>query len=192
MPAPQNGALGLSFTGSRALQAMSLIAIIGMTGNFIAEIVQSDNVPPTVLVGTITTSIAVLYCIVTYILYFDSILPLLVNAGADAAVLIALIVVAVTVGKPLSYVNCMAIDPDHVNVNEAYDFTAKLSQNFNQVPNTMVDYTLWIGGSKATCMEMKAVWGLSITLCVLFAFSSICCVCLWRRSKVVAPKDIEH
>lgn len=48
------GALGASFKIVRVLQAVSLIAIIGMTGNFIAEIVSRSITPPKVLVGTIS------------------------------------------------------------------------------------------------------------------------------------------
>jgi hypothetical protein len=58
-----------------------------------------------------------------------------------------------------------------------------------------VNYFIWAGASKSTCFEMKAIWGLSIALCVLFAFSSICGACMWRRQKMEAagpaPKDIE-
>lgn len=51
---PNHGALGTSFTVVRALQVVSLIGIIGMTANFISEIVQANAVPPAVLVGTLS------------------------------------------------------------------------------------------------------------------------------------------
>jgi hypothetical protein len=54
MAGPNYGALGASFMASRAVQAISLITIIGLTANFIQEIVSSDLVPPSVLIGTIT------------------------------------------------------------------------------------------------------------------------------------------
>lgn len=54
MPGPDYGALGTSFTIVRGMQAISLIAIIGMTANFISEMVQANSRPPSVLVGTLT------------------------------------------------------------------------------------------------------------------------------------------
>jgi hypothetical protein len=54
MPGPAFGALGASFTVTRAMQAVCLISIIGMTANFIAEMVASNQSPPHVLIGTLS------------------------------------------------------------------------------------------------------------------------------------------
>jgi hypothetical protein len=54
MPGPNYGALGATFTIVRGMQAMSLIAIIGMTANFIAEMVAAGTAPPNVLIGTLS------------------------------------------------------------------------------------------------------------------------------------------
>jgi len=185
--ATQNfGALGATFTVVRAMQAISLITIIGMTSNFISEMVSADQAPPKVLIGTLSvTCIAVLYVAITYILYFDAYLPFLVSTAADGLLLIAVIVVAVTVGKPLSYLDCAALPSNGTT-----------SSFLDSVGNNMgkVNYWIWAGASKTTCFEMKSIWGLSIALCVLFAFSSICSACMWRRQKMEAapaPKDIE-
>lgn len=56
-------------------------------------------------------SIAVLYVIISYILYYDSLLPLLVAVGCDSAMLIAFIVVAATSGKDLNTIECSALPP---------------------------------------------------------------------------------
>ena len=124
----------------------------------------------------------------------------------DSMLLIAVIVVAVTVGKPLSYLNCQAIG----NVNafgSTYDFTSSLGNSLDKNGGTL-NYNNWIGATKTNCLEMKAIWGLSIALwydtprcakkiskliqlSILFALSSICSVCLWRRKSSPAPKDIE-
>lgn len=50
---PAFGALGAMFTTMRLLQAVSLISIIGLTGNFVAELVSSDFSTPSALVGTL-------------------------------------------------------------------------------------------------------------------------------------------
>jgi outer membrane biosynthesis protein TonB len=54
MQGPAFGALGASFTVVRAMQGICLISIIGMTANFIAEMVASNQSPPHVLVGTLS------------------------------------------------------------------------------------------------------------------------------------------
>lgn len=47
-------ALRATFQIARIFQACALIAVIGLTANFIAEIVKIDAQPPNVLIGTIT------------------------------------------------------------------------------------------------------------------------------------------
>lgn len=54
MAGPQYGAIGMTFKVVRALQAICLIAIIGMTANFISQMVSSNTTPPDVLVGTLS------------------------------------------------------------------------------------------------------------------------------------------
>jgi hypothetical protein len=129
------------------------------------------------------TCIAVLYITISYILYFDSLLPFLISTGLDSAILIAVIVVAVTVGKPLSYLDCAALPSSGATSS----FLDSVGINMSKV-----NYWVWAGASKTTCYEMKAIWGLSIALCILFAFSGVISVCLWRRQQMFAPgKDVE-
>ncbi|KAI9753431.1 MAG: hypothetical protein M1815_006224 [Lichina confinis] len=214
---PNHGALGLSFTVVRALEFVSLVSIIGITANFISEIVGANAVPPSVLVGTLSVvcpdlflpersfqaltdnsgikmCISVLYVVLTYILYHDNNLPFLLSTAVDGLLLIAVVVVAVTVGKPLSYVNCPKIGDRTGNFSSVYHAALNMGQNLNKV-GAKVDYFGWVGTTKSTCYQMKAVWGLSIALCILFAFSAICTVCLWRRTKAkdapTAPKSVE-
>ena len=189
MPAaPKLGALGATFTVMRALQLIALIAIIGLSANFVSEMVAAKTNPYAVLIGTLVVAcIAAIYVVLTYILYYDSLLPLLVATGCDTALLIAVIVVACTVGKPLSYLSCEALGA----VGNAGSFLGSVGANvgFKDAPA----YFSWVGADQRTCYEIKAVWGLSIALCVLFAFSAVTSVCLWRRLKTVGapPKDLE-
>jgi hypothetical protein len=184
------------------MEAASLVAIIGMTANFIAEMVASNQSPPKVLIGTLSvvcshchdryssittktrqTCIAVLYVAITYILYYDNLLPFLVSCALDSALLIAVIVVAVTIGKPLSYLDCAALP----NTGATSSFLDSIGINMSKV-----NYWVWAGASKTTCYEMKAIWGLSIALCILFAVGSIISACLWKMLKSPAtPKEIE-
>jgi len=187
--APQNfGALGSTFTVVRTLEAVSLITIIGMTANFISEMVAVKQSPPSVLIGTLSVAvIAFLYIVMTYILYHSAYLHFLVSTAVDSFLLIAVIVVAVTVGKPLSYLDCAALP----STGETSDFMKSVGQNM-----TKVNYWIWAGASKTTCFEMKSIWGLSIALCILFAFSSVCSALMWKKEAdenkaAAAPKDIE-
>lgn len=206
--APQLGALGHTFTAMRAMQFASLIAIIGMTSNFISEINAADASSPSVLIGTLVVAspplprmaslspltpppkqscIATLYIVISYILYYDSLLPLLLATALDSTLLVAVIVVACTLGKPLSYLNCAALP------SSGSTATFMTSVIANSGASSTLNYFIWVGADQRTCYAVKAVWGLSIALCVLFAFSAITAVCLWRRLKVVSvPKDIEN
>lgn len=49
-----DGALGGTFKIVRLLQIISLIAVIGMSSNFISEMVSNNNAPSDVLVGTLS------------------------------------------------------------------------------------------------------------------------------------------
>jgi len=182
------GALGATFTVVRAMQVIALIAIIGMTANFISEMVQADQSPYQVLVGTLSvTCISVLYCAITYILYLDAQLPFIITSVLDSLLLIAVIVVAITTGKPLSYLDCKAL-PTQGGATSS--FLSSVGHNLSKV-----NYWVWAGASQTTCFEMKAIWGLSIALCILFAFSGVATICMWRRQKMdaaaMAPKYID-
>jgi hypothetical protein len=177
---PDHGVLGATFKATRALQIASMIAIIGMTANFISEMVSAGATPPSLLIAILSivgtaqkqvsrlgltvlqVCIAVLYCAITVILFFDGILPFLISTGIDALFLISLIVVSVVVGKPLSYLNCTVLGQISNATSSAIDFTTALGNSLNK--SGVVKYSLWIGTSKATCLEMKSIWGLSIAL----------------------------
>ncbi|BCS23400.1 uncharacterized protein APUU_31625S [Aspergillus puulaauensis] len=199
---PRYGALGATFLIARAIQACSLIAIIGLTANFIAEIVRYDAKPPDIFIGTITvTCISCIYTIITSILFIDDILPFLAAGILDSLLLIAVIVVAVIIGKPLSYLECGEIGDilkgkftRDDNGSSAYTFATHLSSYLENLSGA-VDYKSWIGMSKGVCIEAKSIWGLSIAMCIMFFFTTVCCVCLWRQKKAAVNanfgKEIE-
>ncbi|KAI0509111.1 hypothetical protein F5B22DRAFT_649386 [Xylaria bambusicola] len=169
---PQLGALGVTFTALRAAQFLSLVTIVGLTANFINEFASSQREVPDVLVGTVTvTSIATLYVAISYILYYDGMLPLLVAGGADFALLVALIVVAVTIGKPLSMLQCQLL-PESVSTTETF-VTYITGRGYSSAAARYNSYLALITTDQPHCYEIKAVWGLGIALSVLFAFSAI-------------------
>ncbi|KAI3334098.1 hypothetical protein F4824DRAFT_225001 [Ustulina deusta] len=193
---PQLGALGVTFTSLRALQFLSLVTVVGLTANFINEFASSQRDVPDVLVGTITvTSISTLYVAISYILYYDGMLPLLVAGGLDFSLLVALIVVAVTIGKPLSMLQCELL-PE--SVSAAAPFVAYVTgRSYTSAAASYNSYLALITTDQPHCYEIKAVWGLGIALAVLFAFSALVCVGLWHRIRrangpaAAPPKDIE-
>ncbi|KAI9899091.1 hypothetical protein N3K66_005552 [Trichothecium roseum] len=191
MPSPPaHGALGLTFTAMRAMQAVSLIAIIGLSGNFVSETVNAGYVAPSPLVGTLVVAcLASLYIAISYILYWDHMLPMLVAAGADLGILVAVVVVAVLVGKPVSYLACDAYPKEGNTAN----FIDSVYRNVRYSDGRVFR---WVDPDRAACYEMKSLWGLSVALCVLFAFSCVASLALWRRIKTLsappaAPKDLE-
>ena len=108
------------------------------------------------------TCIAVLYCAITIILHLDGILPYVINTAMDGMVLVALVVVAVVVGKPLAYLDCKVIGSSSVSESTA-QLGTELNDQLHQQGGVNV-YSNWIGANKTTCYEMKAIWGLSISL----------------------------
>ena len=80
----------------------------------------------------------------------------------DGLLLIAVVIVAVTVGKPLSYLNCQVIGSAN-GFGSAYDFTTSLASSLDK-NGGQLKYNNWIGATKTICLEMKSIWGLSIAL----------------------------
>jgi hypothetical protein len=187
-PPPGLGALGMTFTVMRVMQLISLITIVGISGNFVAEVVGADLNPPGALIGTlVVATMATIYICITYILHWDSQLPMLVATGGDFAITIAVIVIACIVGRPTSYLKCEKFP------SKGGDTASFINSLFHNVKNMTGNVFSWVNADKASCYQLKAVWGLSIALGVLFFFSSITCACLWKRLKnnSAPPKDIE-
>jgi hypothetical protein len=159
---------------------------------------------------------------ISYILYYDGLLPLLVAVGADTVMLIAFIVAAATTGKPLTPLNCEVLprragersgggsngadaagsstkftySVPKVNFLAARAADAAVYEVYGGGDNKpKANFLAFVGQDQPHCMQVKAVWGLCIALCVLFAFSALVCGGLWRRvkgsSQNAAPKDIE-
>lgn len=106
-------------------------------------------------------------------------LPLLVATSADTVLLVAVIVVACVVGKPVSYLSC----PDFPSDGNTANFVNSL---FHNVYHSRSNTFMWVDADKASCYEIKAIWGFSIALCVLFAFSAATSAFLWKRIKGAA------
>ncbi|KAF9732429.1 hypothetical protein PMIN06_004048 [Paraphaeosphaeria minitans] len=198
MPVPSYGAMPLSntFLLVRIMQVISMVVIIGITSNFIGNIVNLGVEPPQEFVGTISiTCIAALYILVSVAYYWsEANLGLLVMAGADSILLIAFIVVAVTVGKPVSYLNCYVVGKTSTEVDAAYAyaFTTSVKNNLNQMGDKL-SLGHWAGVTRSNCFQAKTVWGLAIAMCILFTTSCVLLPTLWYKNKKAnaAPKSVE-
>lgn len=185
MPVPSYGAMPLSkmFLLVRILQALAMIIVIGICANFVQMIVVTGVAPPPEFIGTLSvvrppsppnipppltpqTCIATLYIMLSVgYFYSHARLGLLVMAAVDSLLLIAFIVCAVTLGKPMAYLNCYVIGSASYAVDSAsaYAFVAATTQNLNHAGSDL-DMSHWAGATKSNCFQAKTVWGLSVAL----------------------------
>jgi len=120
-------------------------------------------------------------------------LPLLVASGFDGVLLIAAVVIAAVIGKPLPELTCSRLLNTNVLTITATPFSYVAHPIRTTTISKTLSYPIFVSLSKSTCMESKAVWGLYIALCILLAFSSFVCLALWHRVRrsVLHTKDLE-
>jgi hypothetical protein len=162
MPIPSYGAAPLSatFLGVRVMQVISMIVILGLTSNFVNEMVMANFAPSREIVGTLSiASIATLYTIVSIAFYWSlANMGLFVMAGVDGLIMLAWVVISVVIGKPVSYLNCY-----HPGQSANGHILVDLLQNVNQ-DGAMLSLSSWSGLNKSNCFETKTIWGFSIIL----------------------------
>ncbi|PPJ51403.1 hypothetical protein CBER1_08554 [Cercospora berteroae] len=191
MLVPEYGAapLAKTFVLVRGLSLISMVAIVGMTANFVSQIVSSNVEPPKEIVGTLViTCMATLYCLISIpFFYAQANLGLLIMTAVDFLLLIAFVVVAVVLGKPLSFLNCTIIADKNAaaNAQSAAAFTQALASNIGKSGSTL-GLGNWAGSTKANCYETKAIWGFGISLAILFTCSSCILPTLWYKARKAA------
>jgi hypothetical protein len=103
-----------------------------------------------------------LYTLVSIAFYWSiANIGLFVMAGVDALILIAFIIVSVTVGRPVSHVNCYNLGTAGQNAG------MNLVQILAQVTATgsgNMPLAVWNSVNKSNCFETKAIWGMAIAL----------------------------
>jgi hypothetical protein len=259
MPRPSHGQTGLLFLSVRSLQAISLLITLSLTSRFISTLIESSQTsPPSPLIAILViTILSCIYCILSLFLYFDHQLPLLPSIAVDGALFLAMLISAVILGKPLSFVSCKALVGQTTQV--VYDVGTGLSKApvvataaayAGPTPTTLYRYTtttvaqaaatiaatltpgastqvkgsdggmytisgrsvadsipaslklaardiiiktpdykdLIPQGTVGDCNMMKAVWGFSIVLAVLFFVSMVALGFIWRAEKRPARK----
>ncbi|KAK4543342.1 hypothetical protein LTR36_005701 [Oleoguttula mirabilis] len=188
MPVPDYGAapLAKTFMLVRGLSLLAMVCIVGLTANFVSEIVSTNVDPPREIVGTLAiTCLAALYCLISIPFFYSRAnLGLFIMAGLDAALLLAFVVVSVILGKPLSFLNCMIVANGNAaaNAQSASAFTQSLTSNLGKSGSTL-GLENWAGSTRLNCFETKAIWGLCISLCILLTCSSLLLPTLYFKAK---------
>jgi len=171
MQIPSYGAAPISatFLAARVFQLMFLIVIIGLTANFINGMVMANHDPSQEIVGALTiTAITTLYTLVSISFYWASAqMGLFVMAVADFFIFIAFVIVSVSVGRPVSNLNCY-----YRFQNLSGDVLTNLQDNWNKKGSTL-NLQYWSGMNKSNCFETKAIWGFCIALTILYATTAI-------------------
>ncbi|KAF2168586.1 hypothetical protein M409DRAFT_65499 [Zasmidium cellare ATCC 36951] len=190
MPLPDYGAapLAKTFLLVRGLSLIAMIAIVGVTANFVSQIVSSNIEPPKEIVGTLViTCLATLYTLLTIpFFYANARLSLLLMTATDTLLLLAFLTLSIILGRPLSYLNCPAIASQTAasNAHSAAAFTQSLAQNLNE-SGARLGLGRWAGSTRTNCYESKAVWGLGIALAVLYFCSVVVLPTLWVKARRV-------
>lgn len=162
MPLPTYAARPLSttFLLARLLQTLIFALTIYLTATFISRIIATPAVPPTQLILTLTTtSLAAFYTLISLPFYWaQATRGLLIMCLIDLLMAAAFAVVAVVLGRPVSYLSCASI-PKSAGGN-ALQFASSLATNIGKDGELLG----WVGATRLTCYEVKVVWGASIAL----------------------------
>lgn len=125
------------------------------------------------------TSIAALYCLLSIPFYWGPAnVGLFVMTAIDSLLLLAFIVVAVTVGKPLSFLNCYLVKNTSATTDalSAYNLVTSLSSQIRA--GGKLNLLDWAHATRANCFETKTMWGLSIALWYVCS-AAVAGVSLW-------------
>jgi len=95
----------------------------------------------------------------------------------DFLIFIAFVVVSVSIGRPVSYLNCY-----HRFDNLSGDVLKGLQENWNDQGST-INLSFWSGMNKSNCFETKAIWGFCIALTVLYATTAMLLPTLHFKAK---------
>lgn len=131
------------------------------------------------------TCIAAFYCFISIPLFYARAnLGLLIMTGLDSTLLLAFIIVAVCVGRPLSFLQCgiIASASDAADAESSSLFAQSLA-GVNNWSGARLGLTMWAGSTKMNCYETKAVWGMCIGLCILFSCSVMVLPTLWFKAR---------
>jgi hypothetical protein len=130
------------------------------------------------------TSLATLYTLLSLPLFYSSAsTTLLILTALDALLLLAFTIVSVLLGRPISHLNCRAIRSASAasSAESAWAFAMALASGRDG--SAVMGLTGWAGSGRAECFQTKAVWGLGVACCVLFATTSVVLPVMWWKAR---------
>ncbi|KAG6086872.1 hypothetical protein E4U30_001271 [Claviceps sp. LM220 group G6] len=176
MSATRNSrASDMIFMALRALQVVALIILIGLTARHVSYMMVPGKELPKTLAATLALAILmVLYSAITFILFrmgkLRLIIPVIVGevfcCGCN-------VIVAALIGIPLRHASCHSLK----NTDNKAEFLQVLYQQSG------VRQFETMNADRATCIQTKAVWGLLLSLCILFSATSMQSMGLAHRQK---------
>ncbi|KAF2151665.1 hypothetical protein K461DRAFT_294566 [Myriangium duriaei CBS 260.36] len=192
MQIPSYGALPLAqfFLLTRLLALISLATILGLTANFVNELVSASlSTPREILAALSITSIALLYALISIPFFLaPAHLGLLILAGLDSALGLSFIIISVVFGRPLSYLSCAAL-PHRSSAGQVQAWIASLAANVGRW--NRLGLWAWAGAGSTVCYETKAAWGLSIALSILFTCSALVLPALFVKKRKAMPPMVK-
>ena len=105
-------------------------------------------------------------------------------SALDAGLLLAFIVVAAVLGRPVSFLRCAVVASADAaaDARSASIFAQSLAASPDHATG-MLGLSQWARSSKANCYETKATWGLCIALCILYACSTLVLPALFFKAR---------
>ncbi|KAF2859009.1 hypothetical protein K470DRAFT_259289 [Piedraia hortae CBS 480.64] len=195
VPAYGAAPLAKTFVVTRGLSLIAIICIVGLTANFVSQIVGSNVDPPHEIVGTLViTCMAGLYCFISVpYFYSNANVGLLVMTGLDLCLWLSFVVISLVLGKPISFLQCQTLPNISAAANAQLSsaYTLSLASNLGKSGSTL-GLQNWAGSTRVNCYETKALWGLCIALAILYTCSSIILPTLWYKARRAAggPKSV--
>jgi len=133
---------------------------------------------------SIQTSLAALYTLLSLPLFYSSAsTTLLILTALDVLLLLAFTIISVLLGRPISHLNCRAIRSASAasSAESAWAFAMALASGKEN--SAVMGLTGWAGSGRAECFQTKAVWGLGVALCILFATSAVVLPVMWYKGR---------
>lgn len=132
-------------------------------------------------------SLAALYTLLSLPLFYSSAsTTLLILTALDALLLLAFTTVSILLGRPLSHLDCRAIRSASAasSAESAWAFAMTLASGGRE--GAVMGLAGWAGSGRAECFQTKAVWGLGVALCVLYATGCVVLPVLWWKGRKAA------
>ncbi|KAG5963117.1 hypothetical protein E4U58_003654 [Claviceps cyperi] len=153
------------FMALKVLQVVALSILIGLTARHVSYMMVPGKELPKTLAATLALAvIMVVYSAITIILYLMGKLLLIIPVSVGEVFCCCCnILVAALIGIPLRHASCHSLK----NTDNKAEFLQVLHQQGSAREFEVMN------ADRATCIQTKAVWGLLLSLCILFGTTSI-------------------